>query len=166
MTEKQRVRVKAVGVPRNARPTAAYLRDTPSGVIASRPASLREHRDEVRRIWWRAAGLAMDLIQNSGRLRGATDQIIADTVGVELALNPKPDLTRFGYSDREAIEWVRLVKGRFKTWAWNPIECDFRAKFTLPQQTDIGIRHWLAFGESLGVVDYLPRSQRLPGCRT
>ncbi len=166
MTEKPKVRVKAAGVPRNARPTAAYLRDTPSGVIASRPASLREHRDEVRRIWWRAAGLAMDLIQNSGRLRGATDQIIADTVGVELALNPKPDLIRFGYSDQEAIEWVRLVKARFKTWAWNPIECDFRAKFTLPQMTDIGIRHWLAFGESLGVVDYLPRSQRLPGCQT
>jgi lambda family phage portal protein len=166
MTEKQRVRVKAVGVPQTGRPTAAYLRDTPSGVIASRPASLREHRDEVRRVWWRAAGLAMDLIQNSGRLRGATDQIIADTVGVELALNPKPDLTRFGYSEKEAIEWVRLVKARFKTWAWNPIECDFRAKFTLPQMTDIGIRHWLAFGESLGVVDYLPRSQRLPGCQT
>ncbi|MDI7864309.1 phage portal protein [Rhizobiaceae bacterium n13] len=150
---KPRVRVKAGR-------SAGYMRDSQSGVIAARPASLREHRDDVRRSWWRAAGLAMDLLQNSGRLRGVADQIIADTVGVELTLNPQPDLTRFGYDQKEAIDWIRLVKARFKVWAWNASECDFRGKFTLPQQTDIGIRNWLAFGESLGVVSYMPRAQR------
>ncbi|WP_137136567.1 phage portal protein [Rhizobium sp. FKY42] len=176
MTEKQRVRVKAgsspapsvrpQGLPSQPRARAAYMRDTQSGVIAARPASLREHRDEIRRVWTRAAGLAMDMLQNSGKLRGAADQILADTVGVELALNPKPDLTRFGYSQKEAIEWVRLVKAKHKVWAWNPLECDLRAKLTNPQQTDIGLRNWLAFGESTGVIVYLPRSQRLPGTRT
>lgn len=120
MTEKTRVRVKAgsvavpaarpTGAPSSPRMRAAYLRDTQSGVIASRPASLREHRDEIRRVWVRAAGLAMDMLQNSGKLRGAADQIIADTVGVELVLNPKPDLVRFGYSDKEAIDWIATVK--------------------------------------------------------
>ncbi|ATN32896.1 capsid protein [Rhizobium sp. ACO-34A] len=169
--EKPRVRVRAgssvVPAPQTVpRVRASYMRDTPSGVIASRPASLREHRDEIRRVWWRAAALAMDMLQNSGRLRGAADQIIADTVGVELQLNPRPDLSAFGYDQKEAIEWTRMVKARFKVWAWNPLECDFRAKFTIPQLTDVGVRHWLAFGESLGVVSYLPRSQRLPGTRT
>ncbi|MUO77634.1 phage portal protein [Agrobacterium vitis] len=176
MTEKPRVRVKAgsvsapavrpTGAPRNGRASSAYMRDSQSGIIASRPASLREHRDEVRRIWWRAAGLAMDMLQNSGRLRGAADQILADTIGVELQLNPKPDLTRFGYDTLEAIEWTRLVKAEWKTWSWNPRECDFRAKLTIAQMTDVGVRNWLAFGESTGVVSYLPRAQRLPGCRT
>jgi capsid protein len=180
MMDKPRVRVKAgsmsapaihlagrpTGAPRNGRASAAYMRDSQSGVIAARPASLREHRDEVRRVWWRAAGLAMDMLQNSGRLRGAADQILTDTIGVELQLNPKPDLIRFGYSQREAIEWVRLVKAEWKTWSWNPRECDFRAKLTIAQMTDIGMRNWLAFGESTGVLSYLPRSQRLPGCRT
>lgn len=176
MTEKQRVRVKAgsssvpavrpQGMPSSPRFRSAYMRDTQSGVIAARPASLREHRDEIRRVWIRAAGLAMDMLQNSGKLRGAADQILADTVGVELALNPKPDLSRFGYSEREAIDWIRLVKARHKVWAWNPRECDLRAKLTNPQQTDIGLRNWLAFGESTGVIVYLPRSQRLPGTRT
>src|SRR5690606_21182930 len=89
-----------------ARPTAAYMRDTPSGVIASRQTTLREHRDEVRRIWWRAAALAMDMLQNSGRLRGVADQIIADTVGVELGLNPQPNLSRFGYDPKEATDLI------------------------------------------------------------
>ncbi|CUX40564.1 Bacteriophage capsid protein [Agrobacterium deltaense Zutra 3/1] len=170
MTEKMRVRVKAgsVTVPAGdpSRHRAGYLRDTQSGIIASRPASLREHRDEIRRVWWRAAALAMDMLQNSGRLRGAADQILADTVGVELQLNPRPDLTKFGYDRAEAVSWTRMVKGRFKVWAWNPLECDFRAKFTIPQQTDVGLRHWLAFGESTGIVSYLPEEQRLPGTKT
>ena len=72
------------------RPTARYLRDTNSGVIASRVAPLTNHRDDVRRSWQRAAGLAMDMIQNSGRLKGATDQVLADTVGVGLTLAPEP----------------------------------------------------------------------------
>lgn len=172
MTEKMRVRVKAgsiavpAGNPSQHRSRSAYLRDTQSGVIKARPASLREHRDEVRRVWVRAAGLAMDMLQNSGRLRGAADQILADTVGVELQLNPRPDLSRFGYSAEEAVAWTRQVKALWKIYAWNPQECDFRAKLTIPQMTDVGLRHWLAFGESVGVVSYLPQRERLPGTRT
>lgn len=160
------VSARAPGASGSGRARGSYMRDTQSGVIAARPATLREHRDEVRRVWYRAAGLAMDLLQNSGRLRGASDQIIADTIGVELALNPKPDLSRVGYDDKEAIDWIRLVKNRFKAWAWNPQECDFRAKFTIPQMTDVGVRHWLAYGESVGIVEYLDQRQRLPGTRS
>ncbi|OLP56814.1 capsid protein [Rhizobium rhizosphaerae] len=176
MPEKPRVKV-----PAGQRPVApagpsgvggrpgfrsAYMRDSQSGVIAARPASLREHRDEIRRVWTRAAGLAIDLLQNSGRLRGAADQIIADTVGVELQLNPRPDLERLGYTPAESVELVRLIKAKWKTYAWNPRECDLRAKLTNAQQTDIGVRNWLAYGESTGVIVYLPRAQRLPGTRT
>ena len=108
----------------------------------------------------RASGLALDMLQNSGRLKGVADQIIVDTVGVELTLNPQPDLSAFGYDQKEAAEWIRLVKNRFKVWAWNPAECDLRGKWTIPQMTDIGLRHWLAFGESVGVVSYMPRAMR------
>lgn len=154
---KQRIRVAA---GRSVRPSAGYMRDTPSGVIAARPASLREHRDEVRRVWWRAAGLASDMLQNSGLLKGAADQIIADTVGVELTLNPQPDLSRFGYDTKEASDFIRLVKTKWKVYAWSPAECDLRGKFTIPQMTDIGIRNWIAFGESVGVVSYMNRARR------
>jgi hypothetical protein len=63
------------------RPTAGYLRDTKAGIIRTRPAVLRESRDDIRAAWTRSAGIAVDLIQNSGRLKGAVDQVLADTVG-------------------------------------------------------------------------------------
>lgn len=145
----------------------AYLRDTRSGIIASRPASLREHRDEVRRVWSRAGALAMDMIQNSGRLKGAVDQILADTVGVELTLNPQPDLSKLGYDDKERSDWIALVKRRWKMWAWSPAECDFRGKLTVPQQADIGLKYWLAYGESTGIVSYMgPALRRRYGIAT
>ncbi|RVC59533.1 phage portal protein, partial [Mesorhizobium sp. M2A.F.Ca.ET.046.02.1.1] len=82
-------------------PQAGYLRDTRSRILSTRGTALRDHRDEVRIAWRRAAGLAMDIIQNSGRLRGAVDQVIADTVGVELILSPAPDLSALGYDKQE-----------------------------------------------------------------
>ncbi|MBX5112698.1 phage portal protein [Rhizobium lentis] len=143
----------------DARPTA-YLRDTRSGVIASRPAVLREHRDEIRRAWDRTAALAMDLIQNSGRIKGACDQIIGDTVGTELTLNPQPDLSGLGYSDAERRDLISLIKKRWKMYAWNASECDFRGKLTIPQQADIGIRWWIAYGESTSILSFMPAAQR------
>ncbi|MBY2911366.1 phage portal protein [Rhizobium leguminosarum] len=164
MNEKPRYRVKA-GANVNAvnsapRPSAGYLRDTRSGVIASRPAFLREHRDEIRRVWDRTAALAMDMIQNSGRLKGACDQIISDTVGTELTCNPQPDLEGLGYSEDEKRDLIALIKRRWKMWAWNPAECDVRGKLTIPQMADIGLRWWIAFGESLSVSQFFGPSQR------
>ncbi|MBD8555544.1 phage portal protein [Rhizobium sp. CFBP 8762] len=142
------------------RATSSYLRDTRSGVIQSRPAFLREHRDDIRQAWDRSAALAMDLIQNSGRLKGACDQIIADTVGTELTLNPQPDLTGLGYDDKERADLINLIKRRWKMYAWNPAECDLRGKLTIPQMADIGIRWFIAYGESTGVLSYMSQAQR------
>ncbi len=153
----------AVAVSAPPRAQAGYLRDTRSGVIQSRPAVLRESRDEIRTAWRRSAALALDIMQNSGRLRGAADQVIADTVGSELILNLQPDpaiMARLGYSEKETADWIRLVKQRWKRWAWNPRECDLRGKFTVPQMIDIGLRWNMAFGEVTGVITYLSRAER------
>jgi lambda family phage portal protein len=144
-------------------PHAAYLRDSRSGIIAARPAPLREHRDDIRMAWRRSAGLALDLMQNSGRLRGAADQVIADTVGAELQINPQPDpaaMARLGYNEAETAEFIRLIKQRWKRWSWNPAECDMRGKLTVPQMVDIGLRWNMAFGEVTGTLTYMTRGQR------
>ncbi|EEE36552.1 phage portal protein, lambda family [Rhodobacteraceae bacterium KLH11] len=142
------------------RPTARYLRDTNSGVIASRVAPLTNHRDDVRRSWQRAAGLAMDMIQNSGRLKGATDQVLADTVGVGLTLDPDPDLEGLGYDDKEKADWIRLVKKRWRAYWHNARECEMRGKLTGPKMVDIGLRWYIAYGEVTGYFDYFDRTQR------
>ncbi|MBS8259737.1 phage portal protein [Roseibium polysiphoniae] len=142
------------------RPTARYLRDTRSNVLSTRPAPLTESRDDIRQAWTRTAGLALDLIKNSGRLKGAADQVLADTVGSELQLNPKPDLSSLGYDDKERADWCRLVKRRWKLWSWNEAECDFRGKFTLPQLVDISLRWHMAYGEVTGILDYMDQAKR------
>ncbi len=166
MTDKPRYRVKAGSAPALAgeilrpRPGSAYLRDTRSAVINTRPAYLRESRDEIRVAWQRAAGLALDLIQNSGRLRGAADQVIADTVGVELVLNPQPDAEALGWSPEYTTAWTRRVKQQWKKWAWNPRECDVRGKHTIPQSIDIALRWDMAFGEAIGRIDFFTEPMR------
>lgn len=149
-----------VAAARASRPTARYLRDTRSGVVASRVAPLTSHRDDVRVSWTRAAGLAMDLIQNSGRLKGASDQVLADTVGVGLTLTPEPDLSGLGYDDTEKADWIRLVKKRWRAYWKSASECDMRGKLTGPQMVDIGLRWHIAYGEVTGVFDFFTGSER------
>lgn len=148
----------AVTAPPRAR--AGYLRDTRSNIMSTRTAALRDHRDDVRLAWRRSAALAMDLIQNSGRLRGAADQVIADTVGVELVLNPQPDLQGLGYSVDETAELVKTIKRRWKRYAWSKRECDARGKLIVPQMVDIALRWDMAYGEALGVLSYMSPSER------
>ncbi|WP_335751418.1 phage portal protein [Sulfitobacter sp.] len=149
-----------VASPAVNRTTARYLRDTKSGAIASRVAPLTNSRDDIRRAWSRSAGLAMDLIQNSGRIKGACDQVIADTVGVGLTLTPAPDLTGLSYSEEEKAEFIRLVKRRWKPFWHDKKECDMRGKLSGPQMIDIGLRWDIAFGEVTGVFDFFDDATR------
>jgi lambda family phage portal protein len=142
------------------RTTARYLRDTKSGALASRAAPLSNSRDDIRQAWSRSAGLAMDLIQNSGRLKGACDQVIADTVGVGLTLTPDPDMTGLEYSDEEKAEFIRLLKRRWKVYWGDKKECDLRGKLTGAQMVDIGLRWNIAYGEITGVFDFFGEADR------
>lgn len=139
---------------------SGYMRDTRSGIIAARPTVLRDHREDVRAVWTRAAALAMDMINNSGRLRGAVDQVIADTVGSELVLNPQPDLRLLGYSPAETERFIARVKRHWKRWAWSPRECDLRGKLIVPQMVDVALRHTIAYGESVAILSHMPSVER------
>ena len=159
-----RVKSLVSGAPRvpapASRPTARWLRDAPDGALSMRRASIIDSRDDIRQSWDRIAALAVDFIQNSGRLKGAVDQVLADTVGTELKLNARPDLSRLGYDAKETADWARIVERRWRQWAWNPAECDLRGKFTVPQLVDIGLRHHVAYGEATGIIDYIAPRQR------
>lgn len=142
------------------RPVARYLRDTAQGALSQRAASLVTHQDEVTRAWDRISALALDFIQNSGRLKGAVDQVLADTVGVELRLNARPNLSALGYDQAETVAWAREVERRWRRWAWNPAECDFRGRLTVPQMVDVALRHQIAYGEAIGLLAFWDRPLR------
>jgi len=147
-------------MPSRSRPRAGWLRDNAAGTLRQRVTFLRESRDDIRRSWSRAASLAMDFIQNSARLKGAVDQVLADTVGTGLKLQYKPDLSRLGYSATEQTEFIKLVEKRWREWSNNPAECDLRGKFTVDQMVDISLRWYMAYGETTGYIDYLKPGQR------
>ena len=97
----------------NAAPTKARMRymghDT-AGVLSMRRAVTRDVKVDIREAVRRSFALAFDFMQNSGWIAGAADQIIVDTIGVELKLNARPDLSRLGYNDKERSDWCRQVE--------------------------------------------------------
>ena len=143
------------------------MRDSGSGILSMRGTSLVESREDIRRVWDRISALALDFIQNSGRLNGAVNQVLADTVGTELKLNAKPDLSKLGYSVEETTAFAKIVEERWRRWADKPAECDQRGKFTLHQMLDIALRWYIAYGEATGVISYMtPAERRVYGIET
>ncbi|GHA13438.1 hypothetical protein GCM10007989_05050 [Devosia pacifica] len=163
--DKPRVRVKTgSGVaalkssPKKA--TARYLRGDNSGILHMRRAITRDAGHEVREAADRATALALDFLHNSGWLSGAAVQILCDTIGEELKLNCRAQLTRFGYSDDEARAWCRDVEAAWRRWAWNPKECDLAGVSTIAEMLDGVVRSYLAYGEAFGVMDFLTTRER------
>lgn len=146
--------------PPPRRATAQWGRDTRSGALAARRRPLVDSRDDIRRQWDRLASVALDLIQNSGRLKGACDQVCADTIGVGLKLSARPDLVALGWSETEVADWIRLVEAEWKRTIENPDEVDFRGKFDLHTQVDVALRHQIAYGEAVGIVDFFDEPTR------
>lgn len=146
--------------PARPNPSSRWMRDSASGVLASHRTSLIDSREEIRRVWDRVSSTALDLIQNSGRLKGAVDQVLADTIGDGLKLNARPDLSALGYGAEESTAFARIVETRWKRYAENPDELDWRGKFTLHQIVDVALRHFVAYGEAVGVIDMMSAADR------
>lgn len=173
---KPRFRVKsgAVAFPAAA-PTAVapsrsimrHLRGDRSGLLNMRRAVTRDARLDVFEAAERASALALDFIHNSGWLSGAVSQIVCDTIGVELKLNCRARLKKFGYTDKQAAAWCREVEAAWLQWAWNAKECDLAGEMTIAEMSDAILRSYLAYGEGFGVLDRLTvRRRRALGVRT
>ncbi len=68
--------------------------------LAMRRAVTRDMTLDVRQAAERASALALDFMQNCGWIAGIADQVIVDTLGTELKLNLRPDLSRLGMTSR------------------------------------------------------------------
>ncbi|MGQ2906731.1 MAG: phage portal protein [Aliihoeflea sp.] len=171
MAAKPRIRVpaarRAVTVVAEAgslqdrvKPVARYLRGDTSGILAMRRAVTRDAKIDVWQAAERASALAIDFMHNSGWIAGAVDQIMADTIGAELKLNAQPDLGRLGYDQKEQADWVKLIEAEWKRYAWAKAECDLAGKKTVAEMIDGVMRHYFAYGEAFGVLDFIPRNRR------
>lgn len=137
-----------------------YMGHDRVGIINMRRAVTRDVKHDVLRAADRAFALAFDFMQNSGWIAGAADQIIADMIGTELKLNARPDLARLGYDDAERAAWCRLVENDWRRWSWTPRECDIEGRATVQEMLDGAARYYLAGGEAIAVLDYMPAAMR------
>ena len=144
--------------PKRAR--AQYLRDNSSGILTMRRAVTRDGAVSVRESAERASALAWDFIHNSGWIAGAVDQIITDTIGDELKLSARPLLARLGWTPAEITAWSRLVEQEWYLHVWRPQEYSLNGTRTLAEDLDGVIRYYLASGEALGLIDYMPIGMR------
>lgn len=166
---KPRIRVKAkservpftppMAAP-SRRPVARYLRGDRSGVLGMRKAVTRDARHDVREAAERAAALAIDFMHNSGWIAGAVTQILCDTIGEELKLNCRAKLKKLGYTAKQAREFCNLVEEEWRSWAWNPKECDLAGKATIAEMADAYLRSNLATGEGFGILDFMEPAER------
>lgn len=153
----------ASSVGQIASPTKARMRymghDT-AGVLSMRRAVTRDVKVDIREAVRRSYALAFDFMQNSGWIAGAADQIIVDTIGVELKLNARPDLSKLGYDDAERSVWCRQVEDEWRRYVWNPAECDLAGKSTVAEALDGVMRYYLASGEGFGILDFMDAATR------
>lgn len=164
MSDKPRVRVKAPGVkiasPTVRRARAQYLRDNSSGILTMRRAVTRDGAVSVRESAERASALAWDFIHNSGWIAGAVDQIITDTIGDELKLSARPKLAKLGWTPAEITAWSRLVEDEWYLHVWRPQEYSLNGTTTLAEHLDGVVRYYLASGEAIGLIDFMPKGMR------
>lgn len=142
------------------RAKAQYLRDGGSGVLSMRRAVTRDGADEVRQSAERASALAWSFIRNSGWIAGAVDQIITDTIGDELKLSARPFLSGLGYDEKERRDWISLVESAWHMHVWSQREYSLNGSATLAEHLDGVMRYYLASGEALGIIDFMPARQR------
>jgi lambda family phage portal protein len=106
-----------------------------------------EPREEVATAWPSATGRANDLIQNLGWIAGAIEQATANTVGLGLALDAKPDQKALGMTPARAKAWSRMVEARWQIYANSPWEIDLEGRQTMAQMQAQAFKCFIATGE-------------------
>lgn len=145
-------------------PAAGYLRgDASGGYGLSAPApALRDRSEDVRAAWRQTNGRANDSMLNNGWIAGVVEQIVSLMIGTELRLNAKPDLSAFGFDQKQSGDWARLVERRYSVWSSQAYECDAGGRYTMGQMQAAAVRQWFGTGEIVAEIPFIRR----PGAET
>jgi lambda family phage portal protein len=170
----------ALPSPRGAtvvRPASRYMDGNRGPLWTKWRPSIREPRDEVEASWTDATARTLDLLHNLGWISGAIEQATANTVGVGLRLDAKPDAKALGMGPASAKKWAKMVEQRFAIYANTAFEVDIEGRQTFGQMQAQAFKSYLATGEVLaehvwrdrpgstnrGKVRVLPSRRLAPG---
>ncbi len=135
---------------------AGYLqRGAAQDIHWGAPLRLADH--DVRSAWAPAAGSVRHLVQNSGWLSGAVDQLVAYSVGTGLRPEITPDGDALGWEPAFTKTWARRIEKAFLDWANNPIEADDQQRLTFGAAQAAALRGWFSTGDVIAVMTYRTR---------
>ena len=129
------------------RPLARFMQGNLGPLWEKWRPPIVEPREEVAMAWPSAVGRTNDLIQNLGWIAGAIEQATANTVGLGLNLDAKPDIKALGMTPARAKSWSRMVEARWQVYANCAEEVDLEGRQTLPQMQAQAFRSYIATGE-------------------
>jgi lambda family phage portal protein len=145
------------GAPLRPTPRAAFFKGERSPFLQQWRPAVREDRDDIRAAWQASAGRSVDAMQNSGFIAGTIETSTASVVGTHLHLAARPDHTRLGWTEDQAIDWAEEVEATWEAWANDPDECDAGGRMTFGQMQQLGYVSWLSFGENLALLPIFSR---------
>ena len=144
------------------RGASGYMRGEQMPLFFHWHPALREANDDVRAAWRLATARTVNAIQNSGWLAGSAEQSAAHVVGAEgLELHAKPNAVMLKWSQADANDWARRVEARWSGYAGDKRAVDAGARFDLAQLCWQAYKHWMATGEILATLPWVPREGAL-----
>jgi len=156
-----RVRDAFKGATAIPRPSAAFFQGGRNPLMVSWNPQLREHQDDVRKDWEKAAARAVEGVQNSGFLTKVVETETGSVVGAGLRLSSRPDADALDISEAEASKLGRQIEAAFRSYANKPQECDAGGRMTFGKMQQAAFASYKCYGEVLGL---LPKVRR-PGAR-
>lgn len=149
--EKPRIRVKAGGAQ------SAFFQGGRNPLMVSWSPQLREHQDDVRKDWEKAAARAVEGVQNSGFLTKVVETETGSVVGAGLRLSSRPDADVLGITEAEASKLGRQIETAFRAYANNPRECDAGGRMTFGKMQQAAFASYKCYGEVLGLLPKVNR---------
>jgi lambda family phage portal protein len=156
-----RVRDALKGATATKGPSAAFFQGGRNPLMASWNPSLREHQDDIRKDWEKAAARAVEGVQNSGFLTKVVETETGSVVGAGLRLSSRPDGAALGLSPEATSKLARQIENEFRIYSNSPIECDAGGRMTFGKMQQAAFASYKCYGEVLAL---LPKVRR-PGSR-
>lgn len=141
-------------------PNAAYLRSQQMGlsIFQTIAPQLRDSSDDVRAAWVNAASRAIDVVHNNGWIAGVVEAMMSLMIGDGLKPNFKPDMTVFGWDEKQTSAWAQRAEKRFDSYCNTAHAVDAGSRYTLGQMQAAQVRQWFATGEILCEFPFIRRN--------
>lgn len=138
-------------------PAAAFFQGGRNPLMVSWNPQLREHQEDVRASWEKAAARAVEGVQNSGFLTKVVETDTGSVVGAGLRMASRPDAEALGWTQKKASKFARSCERAFRAWGDKPFECDAGGRMTFGKMQQAAYASYKIYGEVFALMPLIQR---------